>query len=389
MHLADGLLLPGFVDTHAHYPQVRAIGSLDLPLLEWLEQCALPEELKLADPGYAAEVAEEFVLGLLQAGTTTVLAFGAHFATAMDELYEAAARSGIRLTSGLVVSDRALPDGLLTTPERAYDEGLRLAQRWHGRGRLRYAVMPRFSLSCSDGLLESCSALLDAVDGAWFTSHLNENPAEVETVKQAFGTSTYLETYARHGLVGERSVFAHNIHPVTAELTVLGTSGATVAHCPTSNAMLGSGLFPLRRHLDHGIGVSLGSDVAAGAGFSLLKEGLQAYMTQELLGEEGYPLAATQLLYLATGAGARALGLEGLIGELGVGSQFDAQWINPRANPTLASSMQNADSAEDALAKVFTLGTPADVEAVWIGGELVSEHPHWPRAPRPGFAAWE
>lgn len=372
VRLADGLLLPGFVDTHAHFPQVRAIGGLGLPLLEWLERYALPEELRLAEPEYAAGVAEEFVLGLLQAGTTTVLAFGAHFAPAMDQLFEAASRRGIRLVSGLVVSDRTLPEGLLATPDRAFSQSLELAQRWHGRGRLAYAVMPRFSLSCSDELLAACAALLASLEGARFTSHLNENPAEIEAVKEQFGTSTYLDTYSRHGLVGAGSVFAHNVHPEAEELAGLAAAGATVAHCPTSNAMLGSGLVPLRRHLQSGVKVSLGSDVGAGTGFSLLKEGLQAHMTQELLGEEGYPLTAAQLLYLATGAGAQALGMDGLIGELGVGRQFDAQWIEPTANPTLAASLRNAESAADAVAKVFTLGTPADTAAVWIAGDLVS-----------------
>nr|WP_300144065.1 guanine deaminase [Propionicimonas sp.] len=373
VRLRDGLLLPGFVETHAHFPQVRAIGGLGLPLLDWLQRYALPEELKLADPEYAAAVAEEFVLGLLRAGTTTVLAFGAHFAPAMDRLFEAATRWGIRLVSGLVVSDRTLPEDLLTTPDQAYADGLRLARRWHGRRRLGYAVTPRFSLSCSEEMLESCAALLTSVEGARFTSHLNENLDEIEGVRRAFGTATYLDTYSRPGLVGAGSVFAHNVHPEAAELDALADAGASVAHCPTSNAMLGSGLFPLRQHLEHGVRVSLGSDVGAGTGFSLLKEGLQAHMTQELRGEDGYPLTAVRLLYLATGAGASALGMDGLIGELGVGRQFDAQWISPQANPTLAMSLRNAESAEDALAKVFTLGTPADVAAVWIGGDLVSE----------------
>ena len=142
--LDGGVLLPGFVDTHVHYPQVRAIGGLGMPLLDWLEQCALPEEARLADSGYARQVAAEFVSGLACAGTTTALVFGAHFADAVDVLFTEAARSGLRITSGLVVSDRLLRDELLTTPERAYDEGRALARRWHGVGRARYAVIPAF-----------------------------------------------------------------------------------------------------------------------------------------------------------------------------------------------------------------------------------------------------
>ncbi|MGH2871773.1 MAG: amidohydrolase family protein, partial [Solirubrobacteraceae bacterium] len=173
--LTDGLLLPGFVDTHVHFPQARIIGALGMPLLEWLDRCALPEEARLADLGYARAVASEFVSGLVAAGTTTALVFGAHFAPAVDALFEAAARVGLRITSGLVVSDRLVRPDLRTTVQRAYDDGLALATRWHGSGRSRYAVMPRFALSCSDELLASCAALHAAVPGSWITSHLNEN----------------------------------------------------------------------------------------------------------------------------------------------------------------------------------------------------------------------
>ena len=184
--LTGGLVLPGFVDTHVHFPQVRIIGALGMPLLDWLEQRALPEEARLADASYADRVATEFLSGITSAGTTTALVFGAHFAPAVDVLFSRAAEAGLRMTSGLVVSDRILRPDLLTVPETAYDEGLTLAKRWHGIGRSRYAVIPRFSLSCSDALLESSAALLDAVEGAWFTSHINENLTEVATVSDLF-----------------------------------------------------------------------------------------------------------------------------------------------------------------------------------------------------------
>ena len=184
--LTAGLVLPGFVDTHAHFPQVRMIGALGMPLLDWLERSALPEEARLADVDYARGVARDFLTGLVRAGTTTVLVFGAHYPAAVDVLFSEASQRGLRVTAGLVVSDRVLRDDLLTTPERAYDEGRALAERWHGSGRLRYAVTPRFSLSCSDALLDSCSALHKDVDGSWFTSHINENLAEVAAVKELF-----------------------------------------------------------------------------------------------------------------------------------------------------------------------------------------------------------
>jgi len=367
-----GVLLPGLVDTHVHYPQVRTIGALGMPLLDWLAHSALPEEARLADRTYAEELAKEFVGGLVAAGTTTALVFGAHFPAAVDALFTEATRVGLRITSGLVVSDRVLRPELLTTPARAYDEGRALADRWHGVGRTRYAVTPRFSLSSSDALLESCAALAKDVEGAWFTSHLNENLVEIAQVAAQFGASVdYLDTYDRHGLVGSRSVFAHNVHVTPRELALLAAQESGVAHCPTSNCALGSGLFALRGHVEHGVRVALGSDVGAGTGLSLLKEGLQAYFIQQLLGPAGWPLSSAHLLHLATRAGAEVLGMVGETGELSPGASFDAVWVRPAAGTTFDTVLRHADSPEDALAKVFALGTVSDTAGVWVSGTRI------------------
>ena len=295
--------------------------------------------------------------------------FGAHFPAAVDTLFERASSTGLRVASGLVVSDRLLRDELLTTPEQAYAESVALAARWHGKDRLRYAVTPRFSLSTSDAMLEACAAVLRDVEGALFTSHINENTAEIATVAGLFPDhASYTDTYHRSGLLGPRSVLAHNVHASDAELDVLAQAGTAVAHCPTSNSALGSGLFPLRRHVDRGVRVALGTDVGAGTGFSLLKEGLQAYFMQALLGADGLPLAPAHLLYLATRAGAEALDLDP-VGDLSVGRQFDAVWVRPEDGTTLDVVLRHAADSDDALAKVFALGSPADVRGVWVGGD--------------------
>lgn len=372
--LSDGLLLPGFVDAHVHFPQARIIGALGMPLLEWLERCALPEEARLADTGYARDVARDFVRGLVDVGTTTALVFGAHFAPAVDALFDAASAVGLRVTSGLVVSDRLVPPDLRTTAQQAYDEGLALAQRWHGTGRNRYAVMPRFALSCSDELLASCAALHAAVPGSWVTSHLNENIAEIAQVRELFGCS-YVASYDRHGLVGPHSVFAHNVHPERAELERLGDARAAIAHCPTSNAALGSGLFPLGSHLAHGVPVALGCDVGAGTGYSLFKEGLQVYFCQQQLGADGVELSAAHLLHLATAAGAAALGLDDQIGDLSIGKYFDALWLRPPPASSLGVALRHADTHEQALARAFALATSYDVAGVWIGGVEAEDPP--------------
>lgn len=369
--LSGGFVLPGFVDTHVHFPQVRVIGGLGMPLLDWLDQTALPEEARLADPTYAAGVATDFVRGLVGAGTTTALVFGSHFAPAVDTVFAEAARVGLRITSGLVVSDRLIREDLFTDPDRAREESLALAARWHGVGRARYAVTPRFSLSCSDPLLAACADVLRAVPGAMLTSHVNENTREIETVEALFGCD-YVTSYDRHALVGPGTVLAHNVHPTDPELALLAARGAAVAHCPSSNAALGSGLFPLARHRAHGVRVAMGSDVGAGTGFSLLKEGLSAYVAQQLLGDAGHPLTPTHLLHLATVAGAEALGLGASVGDFSVGRRFDAQWIKPAASTPLDVGLTHAADAGDALAKMFALGTPADVRSVWIEGELVN-----------------
>ncbi len=371
LDLRAGVLLPGFVDTHVHYPQVRVIGAIGQPLLHWLEHCALPEECRLADPSYAGEVASEFVSGLVAAGTTSALVFGSHFPDAVDLLFEEVTRVGLRVTAGLVVSDRGLPEPLLTTPERAYDESRDLAARWHGIGRTRYAVTPRFSYSTTEATLDACAAVLKDEPGTWFTSHVNENPDEVTAVSELFADALhYVGTYDAHGLVGERTVLAHNVHPTDDELTMLAGRGAAVSHCPSSNSALGSGLFPFRRHVEHGVRVALGSDVGAGTGFSLLKEGLQASFMQALLGPAGLPLTPAHLLFLATRAGALALGLDE-VGDLGVGRAFDAAWLVPEPGDPLDIGLRHAASAEEALAKVFALGTTSDVAGVWVAGERI------------------
>ncbi|HSU01680.1 MAG TPA: guanine deaminase [Nocardioides sp.] len=373
LDLRSGLLLPGLVDTHVHFPQVRVIGALGMPLLEWLDRCALPEEIHLASPDYAAAIAGEFVASLIAAGTTTSLVFGSHFASAVDALFAEAELFGLRVTSGLVVSDRVLPAPLLTTPERAYAEAVDLAERWHGRGRLRYAVTPRFSLSASDPVLDACAAVLADVEGACFTSHVNENNAEVATVAGQFpDRAHYVDTYDHHGLLGPLSVLAHDVHPEDAELAVMAARGTSVAWCPTSNSALGSGMFPLRRHVAAGVRVALGSDVGAGTGFSIFKEGLQAYFLQHLLGSEGMPLTAAHLLHLSTSAGAAALGLADTVGDLSEGKQFDAILLRPPAGTALDIGLRHADSPEGALGKVFALAGDADVAEVWVGGDQVA-----------------
>jgi guanine deaminase len=366
------ILLPGLVDCHVHYPQIAVIGAMGLELLDWLRTRTLPEEARLADEAYARETASTFVRALARNGTTTALVFGSHFPAAQEALFAEAEAAGLRIASGLVVSDRNLLPALETTPEQAFEASRALIERWHGRGRLRYAVSPRFSVSCTDEMLAVCGRLLAVADDLLFTSHLNENRSEIDFVRELFpGARDYLETYERHGLVGARSVLAHDVHPTDDELRRTAASRAGVAHCPSSNAFLGSGVFPMRRHLDHGVHFALGTDVGAGTGLSLFKEGLMAYHMQ-MAWPEGNRLGPAEVLYLATAAGARALGLADEVGDLSPGKSADFILVRPPEHGTLAAVLARSPSLEATLGALFTLAREESVSEVRIEGRVVA-----------------
>lgn len=368
----DSILLPGFVDCHVHYPQIRVIGAMGLELMDWLRWRCLPEEARLAEASYAASVAERFVFGLAANGTTTALVFGSHFAGAQEALFSAAFDRGLRVASGLVVSDRRLLASLEVPAARAFELSRELMERWHGRGLIRYAVTPRFSVSCSEELLAACGELLAAREGVLMTTHLNETLSEVGVVSELFPWARdYLETYERFGLVGSRSVFAHNVHAGDRELARLAAAGAAVAHCPSSNSFLGSGLFPLRRHVEAGVRVALGTDVGAGTGLSMLGEGLMAYQVQMLAGPERVLLGPAHLLWLATAAGAAALGLGDEVGDLTPGKSADFVLVRAGEGSTLAAALEGSRSVEDALGALFTLAREDAICEVRVAGEVV------------------
>ena len=369
--LRGGFLLPGLVDTHIHYPQVRLIGGIGYSLLDWLEKRTLPEEARFSNDDYAATVAGEFLHALASHGTTTALVFGAHFAGATRIFMERAHASGLRIVSGLALADRCLRPELHLTPERAYRETTDLIRRFHGSGRLLYAVTPRFALSASEALLEVCGTLMTENPGVRFQTHLNENEREIEAVARLFPKSRdYLGVYEEFGLAGPRSVFAHSVHSTEAEIDRLAGYDCAVAYCPASNAALGSGFFPLERHLLSGMRVALGTDVGGGIGFGILKESLQAYLTQRLA-PNGRLLTAAELLYLGTAAGAEALGLASEIGDFTAGKAADFIYLRPPVNSPLAAVLRNAPSEEAMLAAILTLAGSETVRETWVEGNCV------------------
>lgn len=373
--LRGGFLLPGLIDTHTHFPQLSVLGGMGRELLDWLEYIALPEEARMADDAYACQTAQGFVRALAAHGTTTALVFGAHFASATASLFEAAAASGLRIVSGMVVSDRRLRPELHQSPEDAYRDSTNLIRRFHGQGRLLYAVTPRFALSTSEAMLEVCQTLLNENSNVRFQTHLNENRKEISEVARLFPwASDYLSVYERFELAGSRAVMAHNVHPSDSELKRLAASGTSISHCPCSNAALGSGLFPLRRHMAAGVKCALGTDVGGGTGFGMLKEGLQAYLVQRLA-VDGALLTPAHLLYLATRAGAVALGMEEEIGDFRSDKSADLVYLRPPQGSPLEAVVEQADSMDRILAALFTLAGSESVREVRVEGSVVFRAP--------------
>lgn len=373
--LRPGILLPGFVDTHIHYPQVYVVGSMGLHLLDWLKEHMASAETLLVDPTHARRVAQDSLKLMLRNGTTCALVFGAHFREAQDILFDEASTLGIQLTSGMAMADRYLHQELLQSPSDVYESGISLIERWHGKGRISYAVTPRFALSTSPVLLEVARELLRMKPGIILQTHINETVDEVSAVRESFPwAKDSLAVYEAFDLVGPRSVFAHDVCPTESELQRLAAAHASVAHCPTSNAFLGSGLFPMKVHCEQGVNVALGSDVGAGTGFSLLKEGLMAYEVQ-MLSPNGYPLTPTHLLYLATAAGARALGVDREVGDLSPGKYADMVLVKPRKGSTLDTVLSHCDSAEEVLGAIFTLAGEDSVAEVFLAGRSAYRRP--------------
>lgn len=371
-----GYLLPGFIDTHVHFPQLRIIGQSRQPLLDWLEHVALPEEARMAEPACAVDTARRFVRALAAHGTTTASVFGAHFPQAVAALFQAAETAGLRIASGLVVSDRGLGAALHMRPEEAYDHSVDLIDRFHGRGLLRYAVTPRFAVSTSEAMLEVCQALLDAFPGVSVQTHINEHGNEIDAVARLFPWAPdYLSVYERYGLVGRRTILAHNVHARPAEIERVAASRAAIAHCPSSNAALGSGVFPLARHLAAGVRVALGTDVGAGLGFSLMREATHARLVQNLAATPAM-LEAAHMLYLATLAGAEAMGLEAETGNFAPGKSADFVLLQVAPDGVLASALEHASDTSAVVSALFTLAGPEMIREVRVANRVVFRFSH-------------
>jgi guanine deaminase len=359
-----GLIVPGFVDAHVHYPQIDRIASHGEQLLDWLDRHIYPAEQAFADRAHAEATAAFFLDELLRNGTTTALVFATVHAHSVDALFEAALARGMRIVSGKVLMDLG-PKGLRDTPGTGRAESEALIARWRGRGRLGYAVTPRFALTSSDAQLHTAGALLAAHPDALMHTHVAENRVEVAAVSERFADAAdYLDAYERFGLVGPRSVFAHGIHLEDRALGRMAQAGAGIAFCPTSNLFLGSGLFDLARVCGHGVKLGIGTDVGAGTSFSILATLGEAYKVCQMRGLSLDPFRA---LHLATAAGARLLGLGDRIGALVPGQEADFVVLDAAATPLLARRTAGQSLAERLFA-LQILGDDRAIHSTYVAG---------------------
>ena len=364
----NSLMLPGFVDTHVHYPQFPVIASRGAQLLDWLADYTFPSEAAFADARLASRVARAYLDENLRQGITSAAVFCTVHPGSVDALMREALARDLRIVAGKVLMDRNAPRALRDTPKRGYDESKALIARWHGRGRLGYAITPRFAVTSSPAQLEAAGALWREHPDCWVQSHLSENRGEIAWVRRLFPRERdYVAVYERFGLVGRRAIYGHGIHLAEREWRALAASGAAVAHCPTSNLFLGSGLFRFDRakKAARPVEVGLATDVGGGTTLSFLRTMGEAYKVAQLC---GWPMPAVHAFWLATQGGARALDLEGRIGNLAAGHDADVVVLDLASTPAIAQRMERVRGIEEALFVQMTMGDDRAIRETWIAG---------------------
>ncbi|MGD1698837.1 guanine deaminase [Dapis sp. BLCC M229] len=373
------LILPGFIDIHIHYPQTEIIASSSRQLLEWLDKYTFPAEGKFKDKNYAQKIASFFLDQLLQNGTTTALVLTTIYPQSVDALFEEAELRNMRIIAGKMLMDRNAPDYLMDTPETGYQHSKSLIKKWHGKGRLLYAITPRFAITSTSEQLHLAGVLKQEFPDVYVHTHLSEQQSEVEKVAQIFPNSKdYLDVYEKFDLVTDKSIFAHCIYLSDSEFERLSEAGSTIAFCPTSNLFLGSGLFPVNRAKSENnpVKVGLGTDVGGGTSFSIFKTMNDAYKISQLQGQN---LSSLKAFYLATLGGAISLSLEDKVGNFEAGKEADLVVIDTKVTPLLKlrNARNNPDSLTDIVDELFTLmilGNEGAVKATYVTGNLVYEN---------------
>ncbi|NYT84549.1 guanine deaminase [Pollutimonas harenae] len=365
------LIMPGFIDTHLHYPQTDIIASPAEGLLPWLETYTFPEESRFQNSGHAARTAQFFLDELLRCGTTTALVYCTVHPESAEAFFEESHARQLRMVAGKVMMDRNCPDYLQDTAESGARDSEALIQRWHGKGRQMYALTPRFAPTSTPEQLGLCGELAQRYQDVFIQSHLAENTAEMEWVKQLFPDHrSYLDIYDHFGLLRRRAAYGHCIWLDETDRHRMAETGTLAVHCPTSNLFLGSGLFDFAAANAAGVPVGLGTDVGGGTSFSMLQTMAAAHNVARM---SGHHLSAHTLFYLATEGAAQGLDLGGQIGTLAPGAEADFIVLDPQATPLLARRTARADSLEEMLFALLTLGDDRAVAATYAAGRLRHE----------------
>ena len=376
-HLTGRIIAPGFVDLHVHYPQTNVIGSPADGLLPWLENYTFPEENRFVDPEYSAQAAMFCIAELLRNGVTTALAFATSHPESVNAFFTEAQKQSLRLITGLCLMDRNAPTDLLNQPsaigrhdatEKSLLDSEALIRRWHGQDRLGYAITPRFAPTCSDAQLRGAGELAAKFPDVWIQSHVAENKAEVAWARELFPQSrSYLATYDDFGLMRRRAIYAHCIHFDDDDRVLMRDTGAAAAISPTSNLFLGSGFFDYAAADRVGFQYGLASDVGGGTSFSPFHTMLGAYYVgREGQTKQGLSLSPQQLWWQHTAGAARALGLDGVVGNLLPGCEADFVVMNPGATPLLARKTAIAANLDELLFAMIVLGDDRLIERTVI-----------------------
>ncbi len=360
------LICPGFIDAHVHYPQTAMIASWGKRLIDWLNTYTFPEEMRFADPSYAAEISARYLDLSAAHGTTSMASFCTIHTASVDAFFSEAQKRGQRVVAGKTCMDRNAPEGLQDTAQSGYDDSKALLEKWHGRGRISYAITPRFSPTSTPEQLEAMGALWAEHPECLMQTHLSEQVDEIAWVRELFPDARdYLDTYEHFGLLGKRGLYGHAIHLEPREIDRISEHGAALVHCPTSNTFIGSGLFDMARLKARGISVGLATDTGGGSSFSMLRTMAAAYEIGQL---SGRVLHAAELLWLATQGSAKALHLQDKIGALEVGMEADIAVLDLASTPLIKQRFDNAQHQWDAVFPTLMMGDDRAISELWIGG---------------------
>lgn len=373
VHYPNSIIMPGFIDAHIHFPQVEIIGSYGEQLLEWLAKYTFPTEAKFSDELHAATIAEFFVEELKRNGTTSASIYCTSAPESVEAIFQSAAQDNMLILAGKMMMDRHAPKNILDTPKSSYDDSKKLLEKWHKKGRALYTVSPRFALTSSPEQLEMAASLMQEYSDVRLQTHISENKAEVQRAMELYpDRKNYTDIYDYYGLLDQRAIYGHAIHMSESEWRRFHETGANVAHCPTSNFFIGSGLFDIQttKQKIRPIRVGLGTDVGGGTSFSMLQTMSEAYKMAQM---RGISVNAIQGFYLATLGSAQALGIDDRVGTLTVGHDADLVVLDPRATPLLNLRAQVADSLEELLFVLMICADDRAIEATYIAGEQVYE----------------